>query len=84
MYWKATNALIEGHESMNTGYNSNMRLKNNESKLFNVSPHFIYLFFNIQQFLTNSDQVLDIVFDTGKPLWLRHSPWLSRFIFWQK
>ena len=44
---------------------------------------FIY-FFNIQQFLTNSDQVLDIVFDTGKPLWLRHSPWLSRFIFWQK
>ena len=53
---------------MNTGYNSNMRLKNNESKLFNVSPHFIYLFFNIQQFLTNSDQVLDIVFDTGKPL----------------
>ena len=51
---------------MNTGYNLNMRLKNNESKLFNVSPHF--LFFNIQQFLTNSDQVLDIVFDTRKPL----------------
>ena len=53
---------------MNTGYNSNMRLKNNESKLFNVSPHFLFFFFYIQQFLTNSDQVLDIAFDTGKPL----------------
>lgn len=51
---------------MNTGYISNMRLKYNESKLFNVSSHF--LLFNIQQFLTNSDHVLDIVFDTRKPL----------------
>ena len=83
MYWKATNYVLkEGHESMNTGYNSNMRFKNNESKLFHLIL-FIY-FFNIQQFLANSDQVLDIVFDTGKPLWLRHSPWLSRFTFWQK
>ena len=51
---------------MNTGYNSNMRFKNNESKLFHLIL-FIY-FFNIQQFLANSDQVLDIVFDTRKPL----------------